>query len=242
MAALLAGILIVTATGIALSGKGRALIRGFTNLFFENVAKTPEGADAIYAEAIEEAQNDYNKADNILKRNVGMLETAKTNYDTTKKKIKEVESMAEKLVSQNKFSDAEIYAQEREDLIADLKLYEEEIAKYKPIVEEAKDIHNHLENKLKKLKKDRKTVINKMKMNKQSEELYNDLDELKNTRGTDKLLGTIKDELVSGNERVVGARAVHNNKTSTKKANIERELKKSSSSSYIEELKRKQNK
>ena len=41
----------------------RALFRGFARLFIKDMATTPEGAEAIYGEKIDQAQDAYTKAD-----------------------------------------------------------------------------------------------------------------------------------------------------------------------------------
>lgn len=43
-------------------GKLKVLIGGFLNIFVEDMAKTPEGAKAVFQQAIEEVQDRYNKA------------------------------------------------------------------------------------------------------------------------------------------------------------------------------------
>lgn len=53
-----------------------ALLKGFTRLFIKDMATTPEGAEAIYGEKIEQAQDAYNKADNAYKVAAGKLSNA----------------------------------------------------------------------------------------------------------------------------------------------------------------------
>lgn len=43
-------------------GKLKVLVGGFLNIFVEDIAKTPEGAKAVFQQAIEEVQERYNKA------------------------------------------------------------------------------------------------------------------------------------------------------------------------------------
>ncbi|MNV90664.1 hypothetical protein D3C71_1850720 [compost metagenome] len=99
-----------------------------------------------------------------------------------------------------------------------------------------------MEDKLKKLQKDKNRVISDLKLNKELKVMYDDMDELKNTTSTDKLLDTVKKGVQDTRETAVGARVVHENKTSTKLANAETEARKLQSSSYVEDLKKKYNK
>lgn len=52
-------------------GKLKVLVGGFLNIFVEDMAKTPEGAKAVFQQAIEEVQERYNKAGDTLNRFVG---------------------------------------------------------------------------------------------------------------------------------------------------------------------------
>ena len=52
-------------------GKLKVLVGGFLNIFVEDIAKTPEGAKAVFQQAIEEVQERYNKAGDTLNRFVG---------------------------------------------------------------------------------------------------------------------------------------------------------------------------
>lgn len=242
MTALIIGAIIVTTAGIMLTDKGRALAKGFLNLFVEDIAKTPQGANAIYTQAIEECRNDYNKADNNLKKISGMLTMTENKAKELTSEITIVKEKCETLVKAGRIEDAEVVAQRLPEIEEEIAIYTSKSKELKPMLANAKEVHTHLENKLKKLEREKTTTIKRLEINKQQEELYNDLDELKNVKGTDKLLKSIKDEVDSSNERVVGARTVHENRTSTKMQRIDANLRASQSSSYIEELKRKYNK
>lgn len=242
MAALTAGIIVVVAAGILLTDKGRTLAKGFLNLIFEDTAKTTKGADAIFSQAIEEEQEKYNKASNVYNSISGKLQKSKEKLEKANKDLVEVEQACERLVAKGDMENASLYADKREEILIDKDFYEREIIKLTPMEKEAKFIFETVEKNLKKLKKERTLTIKKMELNKQSEEVYNDLDELKNTKGTSKLLETIKNEVESGDERVAGARTVYNNKLSTKMAKAEADIRKTKTSDYLEELKRKHNK
>lgn len=242
MTALITGVIIVTAAGIILTDKGRTLAKGFLNLFVEDVAKTPQGANAIYSQAIEEARSDYAKADNNLKKIAGMLSMTEKKVDELNKEMETTKEKCEALVKTGRIEDAEVVAQRIPEIEEEIQIYASKAKELKPMLQDARTVHAHLEKKVKKLERERNTTIKRLEINKQQEELYNDLDELKTVKGTDKLLKHIKDEVQSSNERVVGARTVHENKTSTKMQRIDNDLRASQSSSYIEELRRKYNK
>jgi phage shock protein A len=242
MAALMGGILVVTVAGILLTDKGRTMAKGFLNIFFEDVAKTPQGANAIYTQAIEECQKDYNKADDNLKRISGMLQTYKDKTKELKEQIEQSNKKCEELVKFDRFKDAELVSESISEMEEELKIYENKAKELVPMLKSAKEVHTHLETKLNKLRKDKNIVVKQLEVNKQQEELYNDLDDLKNVKGVDKLLNSVKEEVTASNERIVGSRTVHENRTSTKMQRIDSSLRSSQASSRVEELKRKYNK
>lgn len=233
------GIVIIIGTGLALTGKGRYFIKGLSNLFFTDLAKTPKGAEAIYTQAIEEAQNAYNKASNNLQRIAGMLDTAKRNFEDSQNRIKITQSKCEELAKRQMFDKVELFAQELQGLEEDLTLYKNEVAKYTPMFNEAKMLCSNYEQKLVKLRKDKKTVVRQLELNMQTKEMYDDLDELKNVKSSDKLLESVKEGVVETNEMAIGAKTVHQNKLSTRLLEAEQSVKSVQSNDYIEQLRKK---
>lgn len=232
---------IVVLAGILLFGRSKlgTLLKGFIGLFVEDLTKTPEGAEAVYNQAIEKAQDDYNQANDTLQKVAGQLDTAVRQADMLKKKVTDAETRAESFAKQGQFDKVELFAREREDLLEELEAQSGIIKELRPIYEEAKTINTHLEEKLVKLKKEKVRIVADLKRNKQLKSMYDDMDELKNTTNVDKLLDTVKNNVKETREQAVGARTVHNNKTSTKIDAAKQEAKKLQSSDYAEQLKAK---
>ena len=123
-------VIIVFVIMLILFPEFRALLKGFTRLFIKDMATTPEGAKAIYEEKIDKAQEAYNKADNALKVAAGKLSTAKKDMENLKAKLAKVESECESLVKNGKIELAQLKAEEREEVLADIKRYSELIKAY----------------------------------------------------------------------------------------------------------------
>ena len=232
-------ILIIIGLILILSGKARTMLKGFWGLFFTNLAKTPEGAEAIYQEAIEQAQNDYNEASDTLNTLAGKLETSKTNLQKSQEELKNVQDKCEQLAKAGKFDQLDTYSVRLDEVTADVELYTKEVQKYQPLFDDASVVCNKFEATLKKLKKEKSTVIAELKLNSSTKEMYDKLDGLKNVKSTDKLLESVRDGLVESTEQAVGAKTVYNNKTSTKIEKIEQETKSAATNDYIQSLKNK---
>lgn len=226
----------------ALFPEARSLFKGFTRLFIKDMATTPEGAEAIYGEKIEQAQDAYNKADNAYKVAAGKLSNAQKDMKNLKARIEKVEAECESLVKANKIDLARLKAEEREEVAADIRRYSELIKAYEDAANTAKEAQEMCEKNLRKLKRESKEVVENMKVKKQLQEVYDDMDELKNVTATDKLLDSVRDKNRDLDAIVEGSKVVHNNKMSTKLAKAEAEAKKTSSNDYLDGLMEKYNK
>ena len=220
----------------------RTLFSGITRLFIKDMATTPEGAEAIYGEKIDQAQDAYNKADNAYKVAAGKLSNAQKDMKNLKAKLEKVESECESLVKANKIELAQLKADEREEIMADINRYSELVKAYEDAANTAKEAQEMCEKNLRKLKRESKEVVENMKVKKQLQEVYDDMDELKNVTATDKLLDSVRDKNKDLDAIVEGSKVVHNNKMSTKLAKAEVEAKKNSSNDYLDSLKKKYNK
>lgn len=226
----------------ALFPEARSLFKGFTRLFIKDMATTPEGAEAIYGEKIEQAQDAYNKADNAYKVAAGKLSNAQKDMKNLKARIEKVEAECESLVKANKIDLARLKAEEREEVADDIRRYSELIKAYEDAANTAKEAQEMCEKNLRKLKRESKEVVENMKVKKQLQEVYDDMDELKNVTATDKLLDSVRDKNRDLDAIVEGSKVVHNNKMSTKLAKAEAEAKKTSSNDYLDGLMKKYNK
>lgn len=220
----------------------RKLFTGFTRVFIKDMATTPEGAEAIYAEKIAEAQDKYNKADNALRMASGRLATEQDKLKSLEKKLKDVESSCETLVKAGKFDSAQIKAEERAEIMSDIERTNKLIEAYTVAKNDAMEVHKACNANLRKLKKESKEVVENMKVKEQLNEVYDSMDDLKNVTATDKLLDSIKEKNDNLNASVAGARVIHENRTSTKVQRANEQAKKLQSDDYLASLMKKYNK
>lgn len=220
----------------------RSLCFGWTRLFIKDMATTPEGAEAIYAEKINEAQDKYNKADNALRVAAGKLEVEENRLKTLTKQLKDVESKCEALVQAGKMEMAQIKADERAEILSDIERSKKLIEAYTVAKRDAEEVHKACGVALRKLKRESKEVVENMRVKAQLNEVYDSMDDLKNVTATDKLLDSIKEKNDDLNASVAGARVIHENRTSTKVQRANDEAKKLQSDDYLTSLQKKYNK
>ena len=222
--------------------EARKLLSGFTRLFIKDMATTPEGAEAIYEEKIDQAQESYNKADNAYKKAAGELSNAQKDLDRKRKRLINVEAECESLVKTNQIELAQLKAEEREEILSDIRRVTGLVNTYKEATAAAKETQERCEKNLRSLKRESKEVVENMKVKKQLQEVYDDMDELKNVTATDKLLDSVRNKNRDLDAIVEGSKVVHNNKMSTKLEKAEAEAKKNNSNDYLNSLKKKYNK
>ena len=158
--------------------KLKVLVGGFLNIFVEDMAKTPEGARAVYDQAIEVAQKQYNEADNMYKRQAGELDQLRTRITMLKNNLKITEDKCQSLVKSGDIENAKVYAERRSEILAELNQkvnYEHDLAL---AVEQVKNIHTLTGNKLRKLQTEKKQVIDGMKLDAIMKSVLDDLDDL----------------------------------------------------------------
>lgn len=197
-------------------GKLKVLLGGFLNVFVEDTAKTPEGAAAIYSKAIEEAQEKYNKAHDTLKSLTGRLEHVQQQRDTASEEVKSFEDKARRALQHGREEDARIYAEKRQDSLLAWKQYSKTYEQLLPAVNQAKAIYIQRQKDLNEISRKKKLVVEQLKTNRDVEEAFDDLDELRRDSSTKQLLGAIDEECAAGSERAAGARIVHEAKLSTR--------------------------
>lgn len=219
----------------------RSIFKGFTKMFVKDMATTPEGAAAIYQEKIDEAQERYNKADNALRKAAGRLSTEESKLKDLQEKLSKVEKVCENLVSKGDMESASVKADERAEIVSDIERSKKLITAYSAAKSDAMEAHKACEAELRKLRRESKEVVENMKVKEQLNDVYDSMDDLKNTTATDKLLASIKEKNEDLNVSVAGARVVHESKTSTKVQRVNEKAKKIENDEYLESLKKKYN-
>lgn len=220
----------------------KALFKGFLRIFIKDIATTPEGAEALFSEKIDEAQRSYNVASNAYKSASGKLSLAKRDMENLKARLTKVEAECESLVKNGKVDLAQLKAEEREEILADIKRHTTIITAYEDATKKAKAAQELCEKNLRTLKRESRETIENMKVKAELQNVYENMDELGNTTGTDKLLDAVREKNKELDAIVEGSRVAHDNKLSTRLQNVEREVHKLQSNDYLESLKKKYNK
>lgn len=221
--------------------EARSLGRGFLRLFVQDMASTPEGAKAIYTEKIEELQQTYNEASDSYRMVTGEYEQSKKELQSLQKKLQQVESQCEALMRMGNEEGAIIKAQERQEILEDIQHTGDMMDKYEQAMHEAKEISSTCEQQLIQMKKEMKDTIKEMQDNKRISEVYQRMDKLRNTSGTDKMIAAIHEKNEDLAKMASGSKAVYQNSTAAKVRGVEKDVRKLESQAYLDSLRNKYN-
>lgn len=217
----------------------RSLVTGWTRLFIRDMATTPDGAEAIYQQKINEAQEAYNKADDSYKKAAGRYKTETDKLSSFQKRLKKVESECETLVRSGDMDSARVKAEERASILSDIERCEQLVKAYKVAAAQAEEAYNGCQARLEKLQREKREVVENMRTKQQLKEIYEDMDDLKAITGTDKMLEEIRQKSGDLDSLVEGAKVIHESKTSTKVQRAEEAARKHESDDYLAQLKNK---
>ena len=219
--------------------KARTLVKGFINIFIEDKAATPDGLRALFAEKIDEAQDAYNQAAQMLRRVTGEHAACQKRIAELKQEIVNAERSTETAVRANRMEDAQLFAEKREDLLSSLQTETTRMQQLDVAKKKSEELYTARERYLKDLKRKSKEEVDKMRTSLQTKQLFEDLDEMSADTHVDKLLQSALERSADLEKEAIGAAQIHNSKTSVKFENAEVRARKDASSAYLDELKAK---
>lgn len=114
----------------------------------------------------------------------------------------------------------------------------DQFQKMKPAAEEVKAIKEKLENQLAALKRESKDVVAELKANEQVADVYSNLDRLRASTGTDKMLNATRDGLQESREKAAGAKVLYQTSREGKLDRADANTADYKVSSYLESLKK----
>lgn len=184
----------------------KSLMGGFLQLFIQDKAKTPEGARAIYTQAIEERREDYKEICNAVDDFAGKYKSLTDEHNKNKKIAENADRNARTAMSKNDLESARTWAQTRQEALDMCNNIEPYIEKTKKSLEEARKIKEQIGNELAKLERESKNVVTQMELNEQMADSYSRMDELRVDTATEKLLKATREGAKEKEARAAGAK------------------------------------
>lgn len=219
--------------------KATVLFRGAANLFVEDQAKTPEGAKAIFTQAISEAEEKYQTAKDTYNRLSGRRSRTQSEVAKLKEEIKSLEAKLDGFARRGDRENAKLFADRIMQLRSSVKSKEQAIATLTPSVEKAKQAYDACAKRVTSLKNQKNEVVAQMETNRMTKELMDDLDEVYKGSATDKMLDAVLEGAGVLEEESSGAVAAHEAKVSTRIERAEQLAAEAESEAYLEEIMKK---
>lgn len=229
-------IVIVIFIVLGLSGKLRALLKAFFNLFVEDMASTPEGAEALFNQKIEEVEDKFRRADNVYKKVAGQRKRCKDELSVLQNQLATIEKDCETLARMNNEEGLDIKIQHRADTLEEIEAHKETLITLEAALKDATEARTACEENLNNIRKQRKQVVSKMKRNRDMKAIYDDLEGIGAGDHTSKLLDKVIERGTELDDLVAGSKEAYETKTSTKARKVDQKLKSSANDDYKKQL------
>lgn len=229
-------VIAVVVIALIASGKLRALLKAGLNLFVEDMASTPEGAEALFNQKIEEVEDKFRRADNVYKKIAGQRKRCSDELVSLQNKLQSVEKSCESLAKAHDEEGLDIKIQERADTLEEIELHKQTLKSLEAALKDASEARTACEENLNKVRKQRKQVVNKMRHNRDMQAIYNDLEGIGAGDHTSKLLDKVIERGTELEDLVVGSKEAYETKTSTRARKLDQRLKSSENDDYKKAL------
>jgi len=236
------GIIIIVVVAVILllvaTPLGRALLSMLKSMFIADVMSNPKAAEAAFRAAIEEARKEYSNAADVVAELSGLAAEEKAGYDKAIKEIEQLEANLERLASAEtpNMEDINLLAQRRALAIQRRDTHLSRLNELRPTVEEAKELMQLSEKRIQELKHQKDLKITEMRMNSQMADMYKKLDKARASKGTDKLLEAVEDNVKTSKRQAAGLKEKHDTSLDTREKRLDDKLANMTNDSYVAEL------
>lgn len=218
------------------SGKARALLKGFINIFIEDRAATPEGADALYSSKEDDVRESLRTADEVFRKIAGQLSRYEAELKELENRLPQIEQDSIKLAKRGDRDGLYIKSQERTDVMEEIENHKNIIQKLRGAKDNAERARNDCEANLDRIKKEHKKVVTSLKQNAEMEKIYSDLNGIGADDATTALLEKVKERSQDLDDLVEGSRQQYESKISTRKQRLDERLRHSETDEFAEQL------
>ena len=224
---------VVILFALVISGKLRALVKAFLNLFVEDLASTPEGAEALFNQKEEEVEEKFRKADTIYKKVAGQRKRCKEELENLEVKLTTIESQCERLAKAHDEEGLDIKIAERAE---DIDIHKDTLKTLEAALKDASEARSACEENLNQIRKKKKQIVTQMKRNRDMKDIYDDLEGIGAGDHTSKLLDKVIERGDDLADIVAGSKEAYETKTSTKAKKVDQRLKSSANDDYRQQL------
>ena len=221
---------------LIISGKLRALVKAFLNLFVEDLASTPEGAEALFNQKEEEVEEKFRRADTVYKKVTGPRKRCKDELEDLENRLKTNENQCERLAKAGDEEGLDIKITEHGDIKDDIAMHYDTLKTLEAALKDATEARSACEENLNQIRKKKKQIVTQMKRNRDMKDIYDDLEGIGAGHHTSKLLDKVIEKGDDLADIVAGSKEAYETKTSTKSKKVDQRLKSSANDDYKQQL------
>lgn len=229
-------IVIAIIAAFACSGKLRAAGKALGNKLIEDKMATPEGAEAMFNQRESEVEDKFRTVDGVYKKIAGQRKRCRDELESLKSQLTVIESQCEKLAKNQDMEGLDIKADERADVVEDINLHEETLKSLEIALKDASEARAAVEENLAEIRKKKKQIVGKMKLNSTMKDIYADLEGIGAGDETSKLLNRVIEKGTDLEDTVAGSKEAYETRTSTKAKKVNQRLKTSANDDYKQAL------
>lgn len=224
---------------LILSGKARTLFKAFFNLFIEDLAATPEGAEALFRQKEEETSDKFKRADEVFKKIAGRRKRCSDELVDLKSRLAKCEKACEDFAKKGDDESLDVKISERAELLEDIQLHEESLIKLNAAHKDASEARSACEEALRDVQRQRKQVVSRMKQNQDMKDIYADLEGIGANDRTTRLLDRVMEKDDELQDMAVGSKESYDTKASTRVKRVNKKAADMASQDYKAQLKAK---
>lgn len=212
------------------------VINGLKSVLLQDISKTPDGAKAIFATAIEENQKKYTEASDLNAKLAGQLRLVTRKKEEAEASVKDYEEQAANLYNAGRIDDARLMAERRTEALEDLRIQTAQVERLTPMVEQATKIMTHYESEIRRLQRESKQKVSQLEYANMMDSVTKGLDSLRQDNSAGKLLAMVDESVNEVTATAEGRRQSYDAKISSRVASIEQEKSKRETDAFMAQL------
>lgn len=217
--------------------EARKLAFAWTKLFIKDRAATPEGARALFEEAIDEAEDNYHTIYKEAAIIAGKMEAVKKALEKSKTDLTKYTADAKRAKADNRITDAEMSAKMCVQCQREVTDYTKNIEELELAYRDALEVVEEAGQQVKEAKVEKEIYLRKMESNASLEDIYEGLNKLKSRKPLGKLITHVKDKVDKDDERIAGLKANYKNSTDYQQKQVDKRNKHSEAQDFLNNLK-----
>lgn len=218
------------------------LFNGIMEVFIQDLAKTPDGANAVYTDLINKQTENLSNIKNIYSEIVGESEILARETKEMENRSMKIEAQLKSSAARSDFNSESpeliLLAEEKFSLDDNIESNKKAILQINTEIIRIKDTMQTSEANIIKLKNERTTLINELKRNGRIAKVYSAVSNISVDNSSNNLITSVKEGVRESSAKSIGSRIVHDNSIEVKLEKAHKQAVSTAASDYLKSLKK----